>query len=78
MKEKGSVFMCARSSAGSSFCPFVSHCSIPVDCAQVDVEGWEWSVMEGAQGLQRNYNVENIVMEYSPGGKGERGGKEAG
>jgi FkbM family methyltransferase len=34
---------------------------------KVDVEGYEWSVMEGARGLINNYNVENIVMEYSPG-----------
>ncbi|GAX77184.1 hypothetical protein CEUSTIGMA_g4630.t1 [Chlamydomonas eustigma] len=34
---------------------------------KVDVEGWEWSVMKGAQALLKNYNVENIIMEYSPG-----------
>ena len=34
---------------------------------QVDVEGWEWSVFAGAQQLLTNFNVENIVMEYSPG-----------
>ena len=34
---------------------------------KVDVEGWEWSVMKGAAGLLSNFNVENIIMEYSPG-----------
>jgi FkbM family methyltransferase len=34
---------------------------------KVDVEGWEWSVMQGAEALLKNYNVENIIMEYSPG-----------
>jgi FkbM family methyltransferase len=34
---------------------------------KVDVEGWEWSVMKGAEELLRNLNVENIIMEYSPG-----------
>ena len=34
---------------------------------KVDVEGWEWSVMKGAGEMLRQYNVENIVMEYSPG-----------
>ena len=39
---------------------------------QVDVEGWEWSVMQGAAKLLEQYNVENIIMEYSPGGWGAR------
>mmetsp|Transcript_5720 Transcript_5720/g.12635 ORF Transcript_5720/g.12635 Transcript_5720/m.12635 type:complete len:565 (+) Transcript_5720:140-1834(+) len=34
---------------------------------KVDVEGWEWSVMQGARKMFSKYNVENIVMEYSPG-----------
>ena len=34
---------------------------------KVDVEGWEWSVMKGAAGLFSLFNVENIIMEYSPG-----------
>ena len=34
---------------------------------KVDVEGFEWSVMKGAAGLLSSYNVENIIMEYSPG-----------
>ncbi|EFJ41791.1 hypothetical protein VOLCADRAFT_98168 [Volvox carteri f. nagariensis] len=34
---------------------------------KVDVEGWEWSVMQGAAGLLRGYLVENVIMEYSPG-----------
>ncbi|GIL87966.1 hypothetical protein Vretimale_6338 [Volvox reticuliferus] len=34
---------------------------------KVDVEGWEWSVMEGAAGLLEKYQVDNIIMEYSPG-----------
>ncbi|GAX85604.1 hypothetical protein CEUSTIGMA_g13019.t1 [Chlamydomonas eustigma] len=34
---------------------------------KVDVEGWEWSVMKGAEEMLKNYNVQNIVMEYSPG-----------
>jgi FkbM family methyltransferase len=34
---------------------------------KVDVEGWEWSVMMGAAGLLSKFNVENIIMEYSPG-----------
>jgi FkbM family methyltransferase len=38
---------------------------------KVDVEGWEWSVMRGAEKLLQKYNVENVVMEYSPG-VGER------
>ncbi|GAX85607.1 hypothetical protein CEUSTIGMA_g13022.t1 [Chlamydomonas eustigma] len=38
---------------------------------KVDVEGWEWSVIKGAETLLAKYNVENVVMEYSPG-VGER------
>ncbi|KAG2484627.1 hypothetical protein HYH03_016581 [Edaphochlamys debaryana] len=34
---------------------------------KVDVEGWEWSVIQGAEGLLKNHVVENIIMEYSPG-----------
>ena len=34
---------------------------------KVDVEGWEWSVMKGAGEMLRQYKVENIIMEYSPG-----------
>ena len=34
---------------------------------KVDVEGWEWSVFKGAAGLMRNFKVENVIMEYSPG-----------
>ena len=34
---------------------------------KVDVEGWEWGVFEGAAGLIRDYKVENVIMEYSPG-----------
>uniref|UniRef100_A0A7S0RP63 Methyltransferase FkbM domain-containing protein n=1 Tax=Chlamydomonas leiostraca TaxID=1034604 RepID=A0A7S0RP63_9CHLO len=34
---------------------------------KVDVEGWEWSVMQGAAGLMAQRTVENIIMEYSPG-----------
>ncbi|GFR50178.1 hypothetical protein Agub_g12345 [Astrephomene gubernaculifera] len=34
---------------------------------KVDVEGWEWAVMRGAAGLLKKYQVENVVMEYSPG-----------
>ena len=34
---------------------------------KVDVEGWEWGVFKGAAGLIRDYKVENIIMEYSPG-----------
>jgi hypothetical protein len=34
---------------------------------QVDVEGFEWRVFEGAQGLLRRHEVPHIVMEYSPG-----------
>ncbi|KAG2497660.1 hypothetical protein HYH03_004399 [Edaphochlamys debaryana] len=37
---------------------------------KVDVEGWEYAVIQGAEGLLSKYNnnnVENIVMEYSPG-----------
>jgi FkbM family methyltransferase len=34
---------------------------------KVDVEGWEWSVLKGAAGLISGFNVENIIMEYSPG-----------
>ncbi|KAG2497657.1 hypothetical protein HYH03_004396 [Edaphochlamys debaryana] len=34
---------------------------------KVDVEGWEWAVLQGAEGLLSKFNVENVVMEYSPG-----------
>jgi hypothetical protein len=34
---------------------------------KVDVEGWEWSVIKGANEMLRNHKVENIIMEYSPG-----------
>ncbi len=34
---------------------------------QVDVEGWEWSVMKGAAKAMESKLVENIIMEYSPG-----------
>ena len=34
---------------------------------KIDVEGWEFSVMKGAAGLLSKFNVENIIMEYSPG-----------
>lgn len=34
---------------------------------QIDVEGWEWAVVKGAEQLLKNFYVENIVMEYSPG-----------
>lgn len=34
---------------------------------KVDVEGWEWSVVQGASKLFKSYDVENIIMEYSPG-----------
>ena len=34
---------------------------------KVDVEGWEWSVFKGAIDLIKNFQVENIIMEYSPG-----------
>ena len=34
---------------------------------KVDVEGWEWSVLKGAADLISGFNVENIIMEYSPG-----------
>ena len=34
---------------------------------KVDVEGWEWSVLNGSSGLIRGSKVENVVMEYSPG-----------
>ncbi len=36
-------------------------------CWQVDVEGWEWSVMQGASKLLSTYDVQHIMMEYSPG-----------
>ena len=39
----------------------------PLPPLQVDVEGWEWSVMQGAAGLIRSFTVDNIIMEYSPG-----------
>ncbi|GAX85608.1 hypothetical protein CEUSTIGMA_g13023.t1 [Chlamydomonas eustigma] len=34
---------------------------------KVDVEGWEWSVMKGADKVFRDFKVENVIMEYSPG-----------
>eukprot|EP00798_Chlamydomonas_sp_ICE-L_P008195 gene8195-1457_t len=34
---------------------------------KVDVEGWEWSVMKGGDQMLQNFNIENVVMEYSPG-----------
>ncbi|PNH06979.1 hypothetical protein TSOC_006593 [Tetrabaena socialis] len=34
---------------------------------KADVEGWEWAVIKGATGLLKGFNVENIIMEYSPG-----------
>ena len=34
---------------------------------KVDVEGWEWSVFKGAGRMMREFNVENIILEYSPG-----------
>ena len=34
---------------------------------KVDVEGWEWGVMRGAGEMLRQYKVENVIMEYSPG-----------
>lgn len=34
---------------------------------KVDVEGWEWAVMKGAEALFANHEVSNIIMEYSPG-----------
>ena len=34
---------------------------------KVDVEGWEWSVFKGAARFLREFNVENIILEYSPG-----------
>ena len=41
---------------------------------QVDVEGWEWSVMQGAAGLLKgSHNIENVIMEYSPGGSESQG-----
>ena len=45
---------------------YVTHHHMPC-CVQVDVEGWEWSVMQGANQLLASHNVENLVMEYSPG-----------
>ena len=40
----------------------------------MDVEGWEWSVMGGAKNLVQKYNVQNIIMEYSPGLCSREGG----
>lgn len=34
---------------------------------KVDVEGFEWSVVKGAAKLLGTRNVENVIMEYSPG-----------
>jgi len=34
---------------------------------KVDVEGWEWSVLQGAAKLLKGFKVENVIMEYSPG-----------
>ena len=34
---------------------------------KVDVEGWEWSVFKGAARFLEEFNVENIILEYSPG-----------
>ena len=42
------------------------HCNCLL-CAQIDVEGWEWSVMKGAGEMLEKYKVENVIMEYSPG-----------
>ncbi|KAG2454619.1 hypothetical protein HYH02_000460 [Chlamydomonas schloesseri] len=34
---------------------------------KIDVEGWEWAVVKGADQFLKNFNVENVIMEYSPG-----------
>ena len=34
---------------------------------KMDVEGWEFSVYEGAEKLISQHGVRNIVFEYSPG-----------
>lgn len=37
---------------------------------KVDVEGWEWSVLSGADQFikgKKKFSIENIVLEYSPG-----------
>ncbi|GIL90927.1 hypothetical protein Vretimale_17060 [Volvox reticuliferus] len=34
---------------------------------KIDVEGWEWSVVKGAEKFLGKHHVENIIMEYSPG-----------
>ena len=34
---------------------------------QVDVEGWEWSVMKGGAEMFKKFKVDNVIMEYSPG-----------
>ncbi|EFJ40215.1 hypothetical protein VOLCADRAFT_100006 [Volvox carteri f. nagariensis] len=34
---------------------------------KIDVEGWEWSVVQGAAAYLAKYDVENVIMEYSPG-----------
>ena len=51
--------------------------TLRADCCslqQVDVEGWEWSVMQGAAGLLKgSHNIENVIMEYSPGGSESQG-----
>ncbi len=37
---------------------------------KVDVEGWEWGVMKGAAKLLKgSHAIDNIIMEYSPGGR---------
>eukprot|EP00798_Chlamydomonas_sp_ICE-L_P019826 gene19826-26512_t len=33
----------------------------------IDVEGWEWAVVEGAMKLLQNHKVDNIFLDYSPG-----------
>ncbi|KAG2488218.1 hypothetical protein HYH03_013212 [Edaphochlamys debaryana] len=35
---------------------------------KIDVEGWEWGVIQGAEGLLRKFEVQNIIMEYSLAG----------
>jgi len=34
---------------------------------KVDVEGWEWAALKGAHDTLKQGNIENIIMEYSPG-----------
>ena len=50
----------------------------PFLASQVDVEGWEWSVMKGASKVMEKKLVENIIMEYSPGVKSVLRGTPAG